>query len=736
LILKNGQLPGVVAAHFRKALAEITVVNMAIDPYALCPCGSGKKLKFCCSDVVGDIEKIHRMIEGDQPRAALRHVEQTLANHPNRASLLDLKASLELSLDEQDAARRTVDEFMAAHPESPTALACRALFLADTDQATAAAATLQRALALVEREMPQRVFEAIGVVGGALLEAGHVIAAQAYLWLHASIAPKDDTRAYEAIVGLNHYSGLPLLVRDQLRFQPWPENAPWKADAEKASRLADHGKWQEAVGIIDRLGQQYGAEPALVFNRALLGGWLADERSLVAGLHAFAHLDVPLDDAVEAEAIAQLLDPELKESPYDSVLRTYAINDEDELVRRLSSDNRLQRLKMNPATFSQTESIPPRHAFVQFDRPMPESGQNLSNAAVPRLMAIVTIYGRQTDQTERLQLTADKGQAFDATIDTLREIVGDSLGDMVEERIVGHVTPTEQALNWKWQLPRDTPPDVRRRLFADERRTAIVDRWPALPRPALGGKTPREAVGDPELRIPLMAAVLILEHGSGTGRDVAAIAQLRNDLGLPQPEPVDPQNKAVMALRLTRVPRLKVELVSDDDLVQLYRRSLLTAAQAAIACLAEEAVKRPSLASRIPPNEAYQRLIATEPDPDQASAWIAAARERSHSAGESTAQWELAELDLHITSGNTEQARETLARIERDHLDDPQVAAALYQLLYDRGVIRPGQVPVSPEPEEEVLASVASGEEPSGSRIWTPDSDRPAGGKSTLWTPS
>ena len=48
------------------------------------------------------------MIEGDQPRAALRHVEQTLAKHPGRASLLDLKAALELSLDEIDAARADV----------------------------------------------------------------------------------------------------------------------------------------------------------------------------------------------------------------------------------------------------------------------------------------------------------------------------------------------------------------------------------------------------------------------------------------------------------------------------------------------------------------------------------------------------------------------------------------------------------------------------------------------------
>ena len=34
-----------------------------------------------------------------------------------------------------------------------------------------------------------------------------------------------------------------------------------------------------------------------------------------------------------------------------------------------------------------------------------------------------------------------------------------------------------------------------------------------------------------------------------------------------------------------------------------------------------------------------------------------------------------------------DEAKELLARIERDHRDDPQVAAALYQLLYETGVI-------------------------------------------------
>jgi tetratricopeptide (TPR) repeat protein len=198
---------------------------MAVDPYALCPCGSGKKLKFCCSDLVGEIEKIHRMIEGEQPRAALRHVEQTLARYPGRASLLDLKASLELSLEETDAARKTVEGFVKAHAESPTAHACEALLLAETGRARDAARSLQRALTYVERDMPLRVYEAMGAVGGALLEAGHVLAAQAHLWLHAALAPKEDTRSREVLAALHHYSGLPLLLRDQVSLRPVPDSA-------------------------------------------------------------------------------------------------------------------------------------------------------------------------------------------------------------------------------------------------------------------------------------------------------------------------------------------------------------------------------------------------------------------------------------------------------------------------------------------------------------------------------
>ena len=192
----------------------------------------------------------------------------------------------------------------------------------------------------------------------------------------------------------------------------------WRDEAEAARRLADHGKWQQAVAAIDELGQRYGAEPALVYNRAVIGGWLADERALVAGLHAFAHLDVPLDDAVEAEAIAQLLDTDQKEETLDSLIVTYELEDLDMLMTSLAADRRVEPFELDPAAFSDNDQPRPRQAYVLLDRPLPESGVGISRDAVPRLAGVLAVYGRQTDRRERLELTIDRGPGFDQAMDS------------------------------------------------------------------------------------------------------------------------------------------------------------------------------------------------------------------------------------------------------------------------------------------------------------------------------
>jgi hypothetical protein len=223
-----------------------------------------------------------------------------------------------------------------------------------------------------------------------------------------------------------------------------------------------------------------------------------------------------------------------------------------------------------------------------------------------------------------------------------------------------------------------------------------------------------------------------LEQGSNTERDAESISELRSSLGLPQPEPIPPGAQPANSLPLVRIARLQIDAMSDDDLVTLYFRAIMAGAGAATAILAQEAVRRPSIVTRISPSDAYRRLVAIERDADRALSLIEQARAHSKSIGEATAPWDLAELELHITNGNPEEAKQALTRIEAEHGNDPDVAAALYQLLHDTGVIPDAMQ--AQAPVEEAMP-VGAGAEPAG-RIWTPDSERPPGGTSALWTPS
>ena len=200
---------------------------MAVDPYAPCPCGSGKKLKFCCADLAADIEKIDKLAASDQPHAALRHVEKLLAKEPDRASLLDIRAMLELALHEFDAAEKTLQHFLATHPENASAHAQAALLAAALGEPSKAVARLQDALELTDEAVAARVFEAIGGIGHALLLEGQFVAARAHLLLYAGMAPPGDNRAIELLLRLNLQGGLPLMLRDNLQLadaQPGMQN--------------------------------------------------------------------------------------------------------------------------------------------------------------------------------------------------------------------------------------------------------------------------------------------------------------------------------------------------------------------------------------------------------------------------------------------------------------------------------------------------------------------------------
>ena len=65
---------------------------MALDVYAVCPCGSGKKLKFCCHGLEGSIEQVVRHQSAKQYGMALQLLGSLEQKHPQSAWVKNLQA--------------------------------------------------------------------------------------------------------------------------------------------------------------------------------------------------------------------------------------------------------------------------------------------------------------------------------------------------------------------------------------------------------------------------------------------------------------------------------------------------------------------------------------------------------------------------------------------------------------------------------------------------------------------
>lgn len=707
---------------------------MSIDHYAPCPCGSGKKLKFCCADLAGDIEKIHHQIASDQPRAALRRIEQLLAKHRNRASLMDLKASVQLALHDFDGAATTIKGFLDAHPDTPVSHAQTAILLAAKEHPIEAIAKVQDALERIEHDMPLRVLEAIGAVGHALLLSGDFVAARAHLMLYADIAPEDDNAALEMLLRLNLQSGLPLTLCEQPPLLEAPDEAPWKAAFDEASRTAGRGLWRRAEAQFSELTDESNDDqrPDVVYNLALLRGWLGDDARLAEGMHRFAELDVSRRAAEEAEALAQLIDPQLERYSVESVCTTYAISDDDLLLERFAKDPRVESYDQAPESLEKQEGPPPRETYILLDRPALKSSDGLTWESAPVVLAFMSVYGKRTDCEARLTVTAERDDLFENVERTIREIAGAAIGSEQKCETVGETALAASVLRWRWRLPDDTPASMRRELIRQRRHRAILENWVAAPQAALLGKSPGEAANDPGQQIRLGAAVLLLEQSALDSLDNEVIAELREQLGLPATERIDPTLVDLNRLSIARVSQLDFARLDDAQLAELQSRTTWCGANVAAKAVAEELVVRTSEPEQ--KRWAYRQLIRGEPKPDRANELLLQAKQWAASQGDPIGEWIVLELEHRLLHGDADGVQESLNQIREEHLDEPGVGEDVFRLLHRAGFVAPQSVAPGHQPEALPAAAPPAAE----NRLWTPDSDEPVregGGKSALWTP-
>ena len=704
---------------------------MPLDAYNFCPCGSGKKIKFCCNDLLGELQKIDRMIEGEQYLGCLRHIEQLERKRADRACLMAIKGMLLRATGQMEAAAGHAAAFVEKHPENATALAESAIVTAAAEPRDAMV-MLQRALAVADGNIDRRLCEAMVVVAGGLAHAGEWLAGRALMQLLVMTDP-GDSHAMALLSRMNRSQEVPLLLKDGVRLTPCPEDAPWKDRFDKAAAPAGKGNWQAAAERFETLAKEEPEAPAIWRNLATLRGWLADTPGCIAALRRYATLTVPLEDAVEATGTAMILSDDPLGDLQETFSLQWEVGDIEEFQAAVTLDARAMVVPTGPAVSEDDDEPPPKSVYGLFDRPMPEAAEHVTLHDTPRFLGQMMLYGRQTDRQARLEVVDLSAEDLAATKALLREIAGRALAAEPTELVEGKISASFELIQGRMALPQGTSQERRDALAAEYLRDALMKRWPDLNLGLFDGKSPREAAGQEDRRVDLLAAVAVLQTWCEDAPNGFDFNTLRAEFGLPVLEQIDPEPETARTLPLVRLSRVTVERLSDEDLILCYHRAAVFDATDALRKFARAVVDRPSLVGREEQIRAYGVLARLEDNPDRALDYLHQGRAAASAAGQSPAPFLLSELAHRFARGETDDVNRLIREIQTRHIEEPGVAGALTQLLISVGVLRPDGTPIeAPPPRPEAAAVGEAAEEPG--RLWTPDSE-PSGGGGKIWTP-
>ncbi len=707
---------------------------MIFDPNSYCPAGKPKKIKFCCSDLGGDLQKIGKMLEGDQQLGCVQFIDQLEAKGNFRSCTMTVKAELLRNTNQIDVFKSYAVEFAAKFPDCPAAWVELALASVEEQGSMVALGHLQTALDMCEGDLPANVLTALHILSEVAGHEGYWLPALGMLQLLAALSTDDPTPSRK-LMSITRSASIPLPVRASVEIQPILSELPARPESDAAIAAFSKGCWRKAADLIEGLAQSADAEPIAWLCLGRFRAFAGDNSAAAEALRKYASFvsgspSVPdtFDDAVEAETLAILLDPAQLGDQVDAMRMTWAVDDSERLMELATSD---RRFTIMPAQQEALEdgSPPPRMAFIITDRPMPATAVGMTSQTVPNTLAQAFLFGRQTDRPARLEFGTVFGNNRSTLLATVREVIGPTLHGEPEEERIGVISQSRQMIQRRWAVPPDTQREELSKLARENLRDVLVNQWVDLPLGIFGNRTPRQAAADPAARVKLQAVLAIIEDWAGQVGLFDHLA-LRQGLGLPVPEPIELAEHQIESVPIMRMQRVKTDSLSDDDLLIALDRVELYNAPAAVKNIATAITQRPTFAGKPDRAEAFAMLVHCAESLDDSLAVLTDGRAACVDAKISCAKFDLWELPIRMARNETADAMRLLQHIEAEHIREPGVAEAVTNFLMQIGVLGPDGRPRMP----------AGGPAPSAppaesNKLWTPESAASAATGGKLWTP-
>jgi tetratricopeptide (TPR) repeat protein len=712
---------------------------MALDIYALCPCGSGKKLKFCCANLAEDMERVSRQIESNQPRQALQQLEVLDRRHPNNAWVVTTRALVQIEIGEAAPARDLLRSFLEQNTDHEFATVLYATAVFQADGLDAAKRAIHRAFQRSAKRFPSMVAGLAGAMAAVFQSRGRMLAAREHLALAMRFSP--DRERQEIFVKLLEFDNdvqVPYLLRSVHALPSITINEEVNAEAKKALRYASVGSWSTAGDLFEKLATANADQPALWHSVGLCRAWDGEESAAATALHRAAELYK--DDAataVDCETIAQLLDWNTAPDRRARMLMNGGVSSVGRLLTALDTGDRLFRLELPPQS---PDGQPlPAAIYQVLDRPksaMPAPNE-LTLDTVPTVISQITVFDTdpETKEPAEIDVTGLKGSDFDTAVELAKAAAGEFVTwkDAPEES--NEWVPEETLpLTWQWAFPPKTPVALRRGLELARWKSILENVWPTLLQRALQGRTPVEAARDPASRVAVLSSVYVLDaHCLRAGHELDLDGVLAR-LGIEPLPPYDIQPETSLnSLSPLQWLRLPLDKLSDQQMLSTVNRALLVHHDRFLAKALAAALQRDACRSELDLVRLYQTLADLSRQHgrrDESYRWLDEGRKLAASEPnnfEKVWSWDLRELLTRLEDPSDPGLKPLIDKFVNFYSPKlPQMRPYLEQMFAVAGVPSPWS--------SGILTPGSTGGTTGG--LWTPESESSnAGSGSKLWLP-
>jgi tetratricopeptide (TPR) repeat protein len=626
---------------------------MAFDPYEPCPCGSGKKFKWCCQPVYVQIDKAFQQDADGQHEAALRTMDEVCAQHPGNPEVWGRKAQLLYQLDKVEEAENALQKAFDINANYPFGYYLRGRFRHFEGEIPGALLLFRKAAEVYDPIARNILAQIYSLITECELKLNRPIAARAALEMAAKQEPTNpDYRAgIEQVFGKE--SKLPAAARKEYTYRKLA------ADRQAVLQQAATGKLSDSARAFEQLTAEQSDDAAAWYNLGLTRAWLGENVAAVAALERNVQLDADEEQAAQTWALAEvLLCGYGMEDQADYVEHTamFPIRNPEQFVRvlgELERDRRLIGVQVRQEDGILTGLIVEKVQALTAE---------LAASQLPRLGAYIMVVG------DMVRLWNVNKETFDVVVDEVRQGAGPSLGDPYLRTGPAHFA---DVLAEAMAFPVNATDEAEgKRRMADYQQRYFEDKWIHKPLRSLAQVPPVDAAGHLSLRKKLRGVIDFVADCGATIGFSFDFDKLRRKLGLVGGPAAGPAAPAidVAAMGAAELAGLNADTLADPHLETAYQTAVRLDARELAGRFARALIARPPLADNADRYPLFNQLVQYALAEGQNDAALELVNEgekfdAEHNEGQRHNDFELQRAKVHVKRTEYDQAAEVFERL-------------------------------------------------------------------------